>query len=298
MLPKRSQKHNCQPTLTYSDKWLLRHINQTQNLGHPGPIYGQKSAADYGRHMIDKGWPHFVRHQQRGVCEDFGEELVVVSINTYLHTQYGWVRVMTLPSPFTLPTQIKHPVDFPWTATPINCPVDGFHRKDTSHTNLQLHFMQWNVEDTIIILNKGTVPHPRCGKCVMFLPLDTLVAWYLSTKICSRGVEQNFHHLAVNYAWVASGTELWDRYQILKKVDTSKYLIRMLPFDKSDCPTGVRNLQRERRKWVRLYWLLGWKGAENSNSDRFYLMVLQSVLIFVPYSWVITPHILQVGDPA
>ena len=41
---------------------------------------------------------------------------------------------------------------------------------------------------------------------------------------------------------------MWN--QVLEKVDTFKYLERMMKFYDSDWPVVDRNLQREHRKWV------------------------------------------------
>ena len=53
----------------------------------------------------------------------------------------------------------------------------------------------------------------------MFVPQDTLVTGHLGTEVCRRGAEQKRHCLAANAAWVATGRDLWDRDQILEKLD-------------------------------------------------------------------------------
>ena len=45
-------------------------------------------------------------------------------------------------------------------------------------------------------------------------------------------------------------TEFWVWNQGLDKVDTFKYLDRMMYFYDSDCPVAKRNLQRDQRKLV------------------------------------------------
>ena len=68
----------------------------------------------------------------------------------------------------------------------------------------------------------------------------------------------------------------------------------MLSFDDSDWPSIVSNLQIARRKWVRFSCMLGQERANTRKSGRFYVAVVQSVLIFVSESWVTTPRILWV----
>ena len=74
-------------------------------------------------------------------------------------------------------------VDFPQMNTSINFLVEGCPRRETSRTNLQLHYMHRNLEETIVILNKGPCPHPCCNQCNIFIPQDAMLARYLSTKV-------------------------------------------------------------------------------------------------------------------
>ena len=53
--------------------------------------------------------------------------------------------------------------------------------------------------------------------------------------------------------------------QVLEKLDTFKYLVRILYFDNSKFPMVAWNLQRERRKWGQLSYLLYQKGGFNKN---------------------------------
>ena len=86
--------------------------------------------------------------------------------------------------------------------------------------------------------------------------------------------------------------ELRARYQVLEKVDKFRYLGWMFLFHDNEWPSIVRNLQRARRKWVKFYRMLGQERANTRTFGRFYVVVLQSILIFVSDSWVTTPRIM------
>ena len=62
----------------------------------------------------------------------------------------------------------------------------------------------------------------------MIIPQETLEEEYLSTEICRRGSEQKRHRIGVNDVQVAAGTLFYARNQIVEKVDTLKYLGRIL----------------------------------------------------------------------
>ena len=93
--------------------------------------------------------------------------------------------------------------------------------------------MHQHVEDKIIILNKGISPHPWCGQCDMFVPWEKLTAGHLRTKFFRRGVDKKRRRLAVNAAWIATGTEFRAHDRILENVDMFRCIGQMLYFDES-----------------------------------------------------------------
>ena len=95
-----------------------------------------------------------------------------------------------LTNTITTPPMIKeYWLSLTKTYTPIYCPVEGFPRRDTSSPNLWLYFMHQHTEDTIIILNEGTAPHPWCKQWDVFVPRWKLMDGNIGTRICRRGVE-------------------------------------------------------------------------------------------------------------
>ena len=95
-----------------------------------------------------------------------------------------------------------------------------------------------------------------------------------------RGAKQKRRHLVANTARVSVGTEFRACYRILDKVYTFKYLDRILYFYESDWPVIARDLYRAWNKWLRFYHLLVREGGDTRTSRKFYVAVIQSVLIF------------------
>ena len=75
------------------------------------------------------------------------------------------------------------------------------------------------------------------------------------------------------------GTEFRACDQVLEKFDNFKYPCRIMTLDDSDWPVVSRNLQREQRKPGRFYHLLVHEGENTRSSGRFYMAVVQSVMI-------------------
>ena len=61
-----------------------------------------------------------------------------------------------------------------------------------------------------------------------------MVAGHLGTKMYKIRGKRNHHHLSAAAVQVAVDTELQAEDQILEKLDTFNYLVRMLSFDDRD----------------------------------------------------------------
>ena len=69
------------------------------------------------------------------------------------------------------------------------------------------------------------------------------------------------------------------------------YLVRTLLSSENDWPEVQRKLRREKGKWGRLEKILGWKEADRRTAGRFYVAVVQAVLLFGSKTWVLTPRL-------
>ena len=65
-------------------------------------------------------------------------------------------------------------LSFPKHLCRLRCPVTGCLGGASSRINLQIHFARRHVQDTIMILEEGSHPYPRCPQCDMSVPQKTL----------------------------------------------------------------------------------------------------------------------------
>ena len=56
------------------------------------------------------------------------------------------------------------------TCEPRNCLVKGCRGQAVTWTAIQVHFYHWHFRDTVIILDEGNLPCPRCPWCDMLVP--------------------------------------------------------------------------------------------------------------------------------
>ena len=99
---------------------------------------------------------------------------------------------------------------------------------ETSHTYLQLKYIHCHLDDTIVVLNKVPCLHPRCNQCNILIPQKTILARHLRNTILKRELLRKHRHLATTTFQIEATTELWVWKQVLEKMNTFKYLYKML----------------------------------------------------------------------
>ena len=65
-------------------------------------------------------------------------------------------------------------MSFPARARPRPCPVEGCSDWVSTRTEMRVHFWNWHVRDTVVILEKGNLPHPQFPLCDMLVPWKAL----------------------------------------------------------------------------------------------------------------------------
>ena len=72
-------------------------------------------------------------------------------------------------------------------------------------------------------------------------------------------------------------------------VPSFSYLGRTVLSSDDDWSEVEQNLRRARGKWGQLAKILGREGSDRRTVGRFYVAVVQAVLLFVSETWVMTP---------
>ena len=61
---------------------------------------------------------------------------------------------------------------------------------------MRVHFWRRHVRDTVIILEEGNLPHPRCENCGSLVPWRALNGRHKDTAMCRSGAERKRRRLA------------------------------------------------------------------------------------------------------
>ena len=122
---------------------------------------------------------------------------------------------------------------------------------------MRVHFWKRHVRDTVIILEEGNLPHPRCEKCDMLVPWRFLNGRHKDTAMCQSGAERKRRkdteaeiRESAERAFEAYGGQL-------ESVSRFTYLGRAMTAGDDDWPAVAGNLAKARRSWGRLGRILG-----------------------------------------
>ena len=113
------------------------------------------------------------------------------SLASHLMTQHGRVaearRSWKTPATGDGPRNFR--MAFPAKGGLQSCPVEGCTGRAATWTEIWVHFLHRHVLNTVVILEEGNLPHPRCTRCDMLVPRKALNSRHPATAQCAGGVE-------------------------------------------------------------------------------------------------------------
>ena len=163
----------------------------------PCQAAGTQLEAAYGRLMAGEGLTY--REQQKGwmYCRECGEEMAAGSLEGHKMTQHGraseYIRIWKTSAMGEEPWTYR--MAFPSKGVPRSCLMEGCPGRAVTRTEMQVHVMNRNVLDTMVILEEVNIPHPRCPQCDMLVPWRTLNGRHPATVQCDRGAERKKRRL-------------------------------------------------------------------------------------------------------
>ena len=66
---------------------------------------------------------------------------------------------------------------------------------------MRVHFVHRHIHDTVVMLDQGNLPIPRCPRCDLQVPRKALSGRYLGTLPCQKGSERKRRRLAETETW-------------------------------------------------------------------------------------------------
>ena len=147
--------------------------------------------------------------------------------------------------------------------------------------------MHRHVQDTVVKLEEGNLPHPRCHHCDMQVPRKELNGRHLGTAQCAKGAERKRWRLAETEKRENLERAFHAYRKPMEVVSEFWYLGRLLTTTENDWTEVAGNIKKARGSWGRLARVLGREGADPKVSRNLYTAVTQQVLLFGAEMWVI-----------
>ena len=234
-------------------------------------LAGNLSEAVYGKRVTGEGPTYRKRLKGQVSCGACRELLAAGSLTIYLITQHGRVAE-TRRQWSTLAAGDGHRtfrMTFPANGGPQNCPVEGCPGWVATRTAMQMHFLHRHVLNTVVVLEKGNLPHPWCARCDIMFPRRALNVRHLATAQCARGAERKRWRLAEADTRESSERSFEAYGELIQNFSSFRYLGRVLTAGYDDWLTMLGNLGKARKSWGRLFCILIPEGADPKVSVNF-----------------------------
>jgi hypothetical protein len=165
------------------------------------------------------------------------------------------------------------------------CPVDGCMAKAACGYQMRRHFVSQHPRDSITVLQEGPVPLPRCTACGMF---STTASTHPETSECKKWTKRAESETKQEEKNKAIETKFYVNGQVLQRVTEFKYLGRILDAEDNDQKAIKYNLTKAKQQWGRLTKVLASTKGKPRTMAKFYMAIVQAVLLFGSETWVLT----------
>ena len=135
-------------------------------------------------------------------------------------------------------------LNFPAKGGRTQFPVEGCPGLSATRAAMLVHFVHRHVHDTVVILEEGNLPLPRCPRCNMQVSRKALNGCHLETNQCKKGGERKQRRLAAaevettsEKAFHAYGNKMW-------AVTEFRYLGRLMTITDENWPAVAGNLRK------------------------------------------------------
>ena len=126
---------------------------------------------------------------------------------------------------------------------------------------MRVHFVHRNVQDTMVILEEGNLPHQQCPRCDLQVPRKALNGRHLGTAQCKKGAERKRRRLAQMETREKSERAFHAYGKPMEAVLEFRYLGRLLTAKDNDWPEVAGNIRKARVSWGRLARVMGREGG-------------------------------------
>ena len=252
--------------------------------GAPAPR--AKSRADYNKIRRTRNTSSSLLNQEwrklRTNCTVCGKELANGYLKKHMETQHS----ITNNNKYACrEVQDTGRYNLPFRHGRMNkCPVPGCTGGGRDKFGIYRHFCLIHPQATIVIDEDGMLP--KCQICGMRVSGD--ISKHQNSFTCKRGASRRQNEIKQDRQYDAENVKFYIGDKELERVRYFKYLGRILTEDDDDTRCIEDNLKRARKQWNCIARILKQEGANAQCMAKFYLTVVQAVLLYGADSWTIS----------
>ena len=135
-------------------------------------------------------------------------------------------------------------MNFPKMGGRRQCPVDGCPGVSETRAAMRVHFVHRHVHDTVVRLEEGNLPLPRCPRCDLQVFRRAFNGRHLETNQCKTGAERKQRRLVAAEMEITSEKEFHAYENKMRAVTEFRYLGRVMTNTNDDWPAVAGNIRK------------------------------------------------------
>ena len=139
---------------------------------------------------------------------------------------------------------------------PMPFPAKGYSGRASTRTAMRVHFWYQHGRDTVVILEEGNLPHPRCSLCDIMVPCKDLNGTHRPTAQCTQGADRRRQRLVAKKEREVTVRAFSAYGRPLEMVNSFKYRGRVILAMDNNWTVVVRNLAWGKTVWRRISRIL------------------------------------------
>ena len=142
-----------------------RHVNKKVSMAcHPCRAgAGNRTATGYSWRLTGVGETFTERQRERVACGECGTVIAAGSMSSHIMNRHGKAATRQhLWAPQTNGDPRLYKMSFPAKDGRRRCPVEGCPGVSATRAAMRVHFVHQHVHNTVVILEEGNLPLPRC----------------------------------------------------------------------------------------------------------------------------------------
>lgn len=224
-------------------------------------------------------------------CDQCGLTLAASSLASHLESQHGIFKAEYLAEEYLEDRPERTFRAHVSADGTIRCPVPGCVGEASSKWNMCRHFRDRHPLDIVSLPGEGA--YPRCTNCGLQSDPLRFGRGHERTALCREGGVKLRHRQARVRAALSLRRQFTADGDALERVEVFLYLGRLLSQDDSDAQVVRANLVKAHGIWARVGKVLKGENAPPRMCGKFYVAIVQSVLLYGSETWNLTPSLLR-----